>query len=238
MSSADPESGRPAAALSRAWRAAEPDDATVDRAYLRFLQRRPARARPQAWQIAGWVTVGMLLGMGSLYAATAKPWRGLGGDAAAPANEDVSVPRKTPNATPRPEPAPVAAPAFPSSSAGAFGEPRDGTAPRPEPSVATRESWRRAAQSLRERDFATAGEALRRLSEQGTKAERESAQLVRAQLLLSQGQRAEAFELASALATSAETTSIRRKASELANEARKSSASMRSFDPPAGTNLP
>src|SRR4051812_29913251 len=75
MSSVDPESVRPLAALSRAWRAAEPDDAAVGRAYLRFLQRRPARARQQAWQIAGGVAVGMLLGMGSLYAATAKPWQ-------------------------------------------------------------------------------------------------------------------------------------------------------------------
>jgi hypothetical protein len=238
MSSVDPESARPLATLSRAWRAAEPDDATVDRAYVRFLRRRPSQARPQAWQIARWVGVGMLLGMGSLYAATAKPWRKLGGDSQQPASSNASVPGKTDHVTSRHTPALVLVPAAPSSSASPAGEPRDNAAPRPDPAVAARESWQRAAQGLRERDFATAGEALRRLSEQGTKAERESAQLVRAQLLLSQGQTAEAFELATALATSAETASIRRKALALASEAGKSSASKRSFEPPTGTNLP
>lgn len=239
MSSVNPESERPVATLSRAWRTAEPDDATVDRAYLRFLRhRRPLRARQPGWHIAGWVAVGMLLGMSSLYAATAKPWRKLGGSAQAPARTHADAPEKSARVTPRLAAVPVAAPVVPSSSPGATGEPRDNGTPHPDPAAATRESWQRAAQSMRERDFATAGEALRRLSEQGTEAERESARLVRAQLLLSQGQRAEAFELASALAMSAKTASIRHKASELANEARKSSPSQRSFEPPTGTNSP
>lgn len=236
MSSVDPESLPPTATLSRAWREAEPDDAAVGRAYLRFLQRRPARKRRPAWQVAGWVVVGMLLGMGSLYAATAKPWRQLVGDAQAPTSKTAHGPDQTTHGNPAP--APVAVSAVPSASGVPSAEPRDAATPRPDSAVAARESWQRAARSLREQDFVTAGEALRRLSEQGTKPERESAELVRAQLLLSQGQRAEALELATALATSAETASIRRKAAELANEARKSSASKRSFEPGAGTNLP
>jgi len=178
----------------------------------------------------------MLLGMGSLYAATAKPWQRWSAKAELATTANARVPAKTARMTPTLAP-PTAAAAIPSASAGGGSEPHTAT-PRPEPAVTARESWQRAAQSLREQDFATAGEALRRLSEQGTKAERESAQLVRAQLLLSQGQAAEAFQLATTLAAAAETASIRRKAGELANEARKSSASKRSFEAPPGTNSP
>jgi hypothetical protein len=180
----------------------------------------------------------MLLGMSSLYAATAKPWRTLTDDAETAPHVNAAAPSGTTREAAAHGAVPVAALARPSASAGPISEPQDTGTPRQDPAGAARESWQKAAQSLRERDFATAGEALRRLSEQGTKSERESAQLVRAQLLLSQGQHAEALALASTLATSAETASIRRKATELANEARKSSASKRSFEPAPGTNLP
>ena len=239
MSSTDSESVPVTAALSRAWRRGEPDDAMVDRAYQRFLQKRPRRAGAAILRHLSWVALGTLLGMGSLYAATTKPWRLLN------VPKDVTSLHETSARAPQPQQVDGSAPrsvtpllAASSRPVPAAPSPSLPALPVPNKDEAVRESWQRAAQGLRERDFTAADDALRRLSEQGTIQDREAALLARAQLRLSQGQVAAALELSTRLAASAESESIRQKALEITREARQTNASERSFDPAPVTKPP
>ena len=239
MSSTDSESVPVTAALSRAWRRGEPDDAVVDRAYQRFLQRRPRRAGTPVLRHLSWVALGTLLSIGSLYAATTKPWRLLD------TPNDVTSLQKPSARVPQPQQVDRGAPrsvtplpAAPSSSVTAGPGSSVPALRIPSKEEAVRESWQRAAQGLRERDFTAADDALRRLSEQGTTLDREAALLARAQLRLSQGQVAAALELSTRLAASAESESIRQRAVEIARQARQRNASERSFDPAPVTKPP
>jgi hypothetical protein len=225
--------------LSRGWidafRGDSADTGQVRRAYLRFLQRsRPARRRASALQVAGWVLAGVLLGMSSVYAATG-PLR-LWWQPQPLAERHAALPPAV--TTPNPQPtlpqksavdamAPVASaqallPAVPSA---------------PSAAAAAREEWQRAARGLRERDFETANRALEELARRASGAERESAQLVQAQLLLSQGREADAVTLLRALSGSAHSPSVRQKASELLKRV-ESPPSQRSFAPAEGANAP
>lgn len=176
----------------------------------------------------------MLLGMGSLFAATAAPWRLLDfgwrttEQRVAPvqqARAPVRSAARAPTAVAQPAPSePAPAPAVVAE------------APAGEPSAA-RESWRRAAQGLKQRDFESTNDALLKLSQQGTEAEREAARMVRAQLLLNQGQTAEARQLLEGL-RGASSPSIRGKARALLDETQQSAPSHRSFELGASTNDP
>lgn len=243
MSSRPPEERRLSAAYVQAYRADVASELEVQREYLRFLQKRPTRSKAHAVQILGWVGAGMLLGMGSLFAATGAPWRLLGFS-----NErtrEVAAPAKPQRRGARPSiseatPAPAAeeAPRAPVEKVtpdrvlpGLPGS------PEAEAEVA-RESWRRAAQGLKERDFETTNDALLKLSEQGSEAEREAARMVRAQLFLKQERIAEGRELLKQLAASASSPSIRAKAQGLLQETDKSATSHRSFELGGSTNPP
>ncbi len=81
--------------------------------------------------------------------------------------------------------------------------------------VPSAEQWRRAAQGLRDGDYRSADAALKALSRSGTEADRESALLVQAQVLLAQGRDAEAKSLLKSLQRSARAPSVRRKSEEL-----------------------
>src|SRR6187549_1261341 len=71
MSSRLPEDDALPRAWVEAWRGSELEPAQMRRAYHRFLrERRPARGRATVLQIARWVLVGAVLGVGSVYAAT------------------------------------------------------------------------------------------------------------------------------------------------------------------------
>jgi hypothetical protein len=76
------------------------------------------------------------------------------------------------------------------------------------------EQWKRAAQGLRDGDYQRADAALKELRRRGTEADRESALLVQAQVLLAQGREAEARSLLKSL-ESARAPSVRRKSVEL-----------------------
>jgi hypothetical protein len=233
-------------AVGQAWRRGEPSDAVVGRAYERFLQKREQRRRGALLlRPAAWLALGTLLGVGSLYAATAGPWPFLGRAATPPADmaslatsgrAAVAVrPSARASATPAASTEPRApAQAAPTSSASAS----PGTLPRAPQGKTARDDWQRAARGLREQDFASADDAFRRLAARGDAPEREAALLARAQLLLSQGRYATAHELAERLAASAESSSIRRSAAELAQRASQFTQSQRSFDPAPSTNSP
>jgi hypothetical protein len=81
--------------------------------------------------------------------------------------------------------------------------------------VPSAEQWKRAAQGLRDGDFQRADAALKELRRSGTEADRESALLVQAQVLLAQGREKEAQTLLKSLEGSARAPSVRRKSAEL-----------------------
>lgn len=236
VSSPLPEDVRLPAAFVQAWRDDVASASEVRRAYARFLQRRPRRGRVPALQIAGWVLAGMLLGMGGVYAATGGPWKGLNAlkpaVSVAPPRERSprrDAPRVAVEASEEPGAAPTALPSSrPVAAAGAH----------PSPSAATNEHWQRAARGLRDRDFDSASAALLELEAHAGRAERETAQLVRAQLLLSQGRSSAGRSLLRALQSSALSPTVRQKATLLVERAEGSDAAQRSLTAPPATNLP
>jgi hypothetical protein len=238
MSSEDPEAVRLSSAIGHAWRRGEPSDALVERAYRRFLQKQQRHRGVSFLRPAAWIALGTLLSIGSLYAATAGPWRLTGKSGGEEASRNRAPPH--PPATPLGFDTARVPPALASSSGSAPAAPLapSPAAARPSSAPSPRESWQRAARGLRERDFAAADDALRRLSAQGSRPEREAALLARAQLLLSQGQVAAALELSTSLASSADSSSTRHRAAAIASQARESTPSKRSFEPAPATNLP
>jgi thioredoxin-like negative regulator of GroEL len=103
---------------------------------------------------------------------------------------------------------PPAAP--PASAATVRGQPV-----RSPTSVPSAEQWKRAAEGLRDGDYQRADAALKQLTRSGTEADRESALLVQAQVLLAQGREREAQILLKSLEGSARAPSVRRKSVEL-----------------------
>lgn len=232
MSSRLPDDERLSRDWVEAWRSDTPDPARARRAYLRFLQPRSTRRRAPALQVASWMLLGVAIGMGSLYAATgplSPLWRheptvaakAVSSAKVVATNPQPTLPLEIPPVV-LPQAVSVPMPALPAASTSA---------------AAAREQWRRAARGLRERDFETANRALEELATQTTGAERESAQLVQAQLLLSQGREADAVALLRALQASAQSSSVRQKSSELLARV-ETRPSQRSFAPPEGTNEP
>jgi hypothetical protein len=183
---------------------------------------------------------GMLLGMGGVYAATGRPFKGLWFSSTMLAERPDLPPgralrRNAASAAPEASGEPAAPPSAPPGSA----VERAAAAPsRGLPAPAPSENWQRAARGLRERDFDTVGAALAELEARGGPAEREAAQLVRAQLLLSQGREDEARSLLGGLQNGARSPNVRQKASELFARINQSGVSQRSFDAPEATKLP
>jgi thioredoxin-like negative regulator of GroEL len=108
---------------------------------------------------------------------------------------------------------PLATPPAPAASV----REKSGRSPTPVPSA---EQWKRAAQGLRDGDYQSADAALKELTRKGTEADRESALLVQAQVLLAQGREAEAQRLLKSLEGSARAPSVRRKSAELLSRLR------------------
>ena len=226
-------------ALLEAWQDQSADSREVQRAYLRFLRRRrPARPRAPVLQIARWVVVGAVIGISTVYAASGSlRWFGRSDEVfvrrapppvAATPSSRAALPVVSPSAA---VPAPIVPqPPLPSAVSGA-------PAPAP-PTASSNEQWQRAARGLRERDFETANTALEELARRGSEAERESAQLVQAQLLLSQGRESDAANMLRSLRASARSATVRQKSAELLARMNESRPSQRSFAPAEGTNDP
>jgi len=239
MSSRHPDGPPLPLALLEAWQDQAADSRQVQRAYLRFLRRRrPVRARAPGLQIARWILVGALIGIGTVYAATG-PLRRFG------RSEEVVVRRASPPVAASPSPRTALPLASPRESASAPVVPQpplpsavNGAVAPAALAASTNAQWQRAARGLRERDFETANTALEELARQGSNTERESAQLVQAQLLLSQGREDEAANLLRSLRTSARSATVRQKSAELLARVNESRPSQRSFAPAEGTNDP
>jgi thioredoxin-like negative regulator of GroEL len=109
------------------------------------------------------------------------------------------------------------APDLPSVAPPAMVREKPVRSPAPGPSA---EQWKRAAQGLRDGDYRSADAALKELTRRGTEADRESALLVQAQVLLAQGREREAQSLLKSLEGSARAPSVRRKSAELLSRLR------------------
>jgi hypothetical protein len=239
MSLRHPDGEQLPRSLREAWQDQAANSREIQRAYLRFLRRRrPVRGRAPMLQIARWILVGAVIGIGTVYAATGS-LRLFG------RSEPVVVRRVLPPAVTTPSPR-VALP-LPSpreaTSATIVPQPSLPLAPSfagapATPAASTNEQWQRAARGLRERDFETANTALEELARRGSDAERESAQLVQAQLLLSQGRESDAASMLRSLRTSARSATVRQKSAELLARMNESRPSQRSFAPTEGTNDP
>ncbi len=213
------------------------EQSRIDSAYARFLRRRastPARFRGP--RIVRYAALAVLMAVGTVYAAT------LISPLASPGEELNSIETRPPAEAP-PTPPRAASPPQPSriieDEASPSEEPRpDPQTPPPAPTTAVREQpmrsptpvpsaeqWRRAAQGLRDGDYRSADAALKELTRTGTEADRESALLVQAQVLLAQGRDKEAKSLLKSLETSARAPSVRRKSVELLERLRNQPAS-------------
>lgn len=231
----------------------EPIDAIrMQNAYLRFLQTRAAA--PAWWRARGvtrWAAFAVVVGASSVYAATLiRPFD------SSPQVSDVGAPALAPTAMPRTHKlrarpqketgheadAGSQVETGPEAEAGReVDEGSPGTVHEPPArspaAVPSAEQWKRAARGLRDGDFQSANAALKELTRRGTEADRESAQLVQAQVLLAQGKEAEAGSLLKSLEASAHAPSVRRKSTELLARLRDRPAP-RSAKSRPGTELP
>jgi hypothetical protein len=209
----------PPRALVEALREEPIESARIESAYARFLRR--SAVAPTRWRgprVVRYAALAVVMAVGTVYAATLiQPLkRGLQPTEARPPAEAPSSPPRTrsapraamENEAPIPEAdMPSAAPPAPAASV-------RGQAARSPASVPSAEQWKRAAQGLRDGDYQRADAALKELRRRGTEADRESALLVQAQVLLAQGREAEAQSLLKSL-QSARAPSVRRKSVEL-----------------------
>lgn len=225
-------------ALVQVWRDGCEDKPSARRAYARFV-RRGARPRVNVLATVGFLLAGMLVSMGSLYAANGAPlrWLGLGGPVSLPESRPTLQPGSAKVSVPRPLAA--APPASPPEAASALpSEPKSFPAVAGAAAPSAPEQWQRVARALRGRDFTSADTALRELTARTIGDEREAAQLAHAQLLLSNGHEAAAISLLQALQLSAGSSSVQRKAAELLVRQQEKVAPKRSAEAPAGANQP
>jgi len=247
----------PPRALVEALREEPIDPARIQNAYLRFLQRRtPAPSWWRARGVARWGAVAVVVAASSVYAATViRPFDTSSQVSDAPALVLSAAPRAAkPRARPPRQTGPEAdthrdadagaqvelgadALAGREVDVGSTGAAREPSPSRGPAAVPSAEQWKRAARGLRDGDFQSANAALRELTRRGTEADRESAQLVQAQVLLAQGREAEASSLLKSLEASAHAPSVRRKSAELLARLRDRPAA-RSAKSRAGTELP
>jgi hypothetical protein len=236
----------------------EPIDAIrIQKAYSRFLQQRATSSWWRPRGVPRWAAFAVVVGVSSAYAATLiRPF------STSPQVNDVGSPAVVPTAVPRapklrtrtqrqtePEPGANreadAGSQVETGSETEAGRELNGSSTgmvREQPSrgpaaVPSAEQWKRAARGLRDGDFQSANAALRQLTRRGTEGDRESAQLVQAQVLLAQGREAEAGILLKSLEASAHAPSVRRKSTELLARLRDRPAP-RSTNSRQGTELP
>jgi len=208
------------------------EPARIDDAYARFLRRRavtPARFRGP--RVVRYGALAVLMAVGTVYAATLiRPIAEANRPAEARPPAQSPAPRPPRVFPPRaatvleedashqaePPPAPPTPPLLPTAPV------REQPSRSPAP-VPTTEQWKRAAQGLRDGDYRSADAALKELTRTGTEADRESAQLVQAQVLLAQGREREATSLLKSLERSARAPSVRRKSVELLERLRNQS---------------
>jgi hypothetical protein len=200
------------------------DPRAIERAYWRFTRASVPRRTP--FRVGRWLIVGFVAGVGAVSAATVArhvvarwttvtPRDGSNSNheaaardarRASPRNRSAAAPSAVPEV-----PSAAAADGAPSSSAARAVAPRAAdTVP-----VALDPKWRRVSDALRANDYRTAETALRELETRGAPAERESASLSLAQVLLARGRVAEARPRLERLRATARSSLVQQKATAL-----------------------
>lgn len=213
------------AAAVRVLRDDQPSDGELSAAYQRFL-RKPKRHSP-GLLVSRWVIAGLAMGLGVAFGAEAVVQR-LYPSAPTERSAPPTAPSAARNAAALRAPQPSRLDA-PESSAAPLASPSELKPPRAlgssSPKAATLGSderppadsavWAKAAQGLRNNDFAETQSALATLEHAGSATDREAARLIRAQLMLHQGDANGARALLQELANNAQSAQVRAKARSL-----------------------
>lgn len=214
------------AAALRVLREDQPSDGELAIAYQRFT-RLPQRGS-LALVVSRWVIAGLVMGLGVAFGSEAivehlRPT--LPAQQAAPLPAAPAIRTATPLRAPLPagENPPAAASAEPLAPLVELKAPRTASTVSPKTSavsVADRPPadsavWAKAAEGLRNDDIAETQAALATLEHAGSSADREAARLIRAQLMLHQGNASGARALLQDLANNAQSAAVRTKARSL-----------------------
>jgi len=195
----------------------QPSPHELAAAYQRF-ERRPQRRAP-ALVVSRWLIAGLAMGLGIAFGAEAVEQR------VHPPVTAVTPSARTPSGVANPArnrvpaPPPASAPIIEPPPAVVEEKrpltPRFPAVKQSEPLPADSAVWAKAAQGLRNNDVAQTESALATLEQAGTLADREAARLIRAQLLLHQGDTSGARALLQDLASNAQSSLVRAKARRL-----------------------
>ena len=208
----------------RVLREDQPSQQELTVAYRRYA-RKPQSRSPRLL-VSRWLVAGLVMGLGIAFGAEAVVQRVYAPQAATVPPPPLVVPRAAHNvvqldalprrerATPEPVPEPaVSASPTPHAPSSANSKPSSlGVVERP---TADSAIWAKAAQGLRNNDFAQTELALATLEHAGSTADREAARLIRAQLLMHQGDASGARALLRDLADAAQSAQVRAKARSL-----------------------
>ena len=216
----DPSSSVLSAAARRVLREDQPSRYQLDAAYLRFSGRQQRRSRHVL--VARWLVAGLAMGLGAAFAAEAAAPKVLPPlHTPEPPHSSLSEPRRRAAAA-------TASPAAASPSASAIPQiavPTSAPATRAVPAddpvqgAANGAAWARAAHGLRNHDVTETEAALALLEDGGSNSDREAARLIRAQLMLHQGDARGARAVLIDLASHAQSPVLRSKARSLLEQA-------------------
>jgi hypothetical protein len=240
-------------AALRVLREDQPSARELAAAYRRY-ERKPQRRSP-GLLVSRWLIAGLAMGLGVAFGAESVVERLRATQPARPSAQS-TPPRATPQATrsqlpvPSPEDTPGPAveapppassgpmmPHVPSSANG-----KSAATEIDQPTLANdasvllegdRSPWTKAARGLRDNDFTKTEQALATLETAGSIADREAARLIRAQLMLHQGNASGARALLGDLASNAQSAQLRAKARGLLREPQKSNSLLKVA--PSGT---
>jgi hypothetical protein len=222
------ESDSESPALSRAalhaLREDRPSARELRTAYARFTHT-PARRAPR-WLVSRWLVAGLVMGLGIAFGAEAVVQQLSPAQPAAPsapaalahtapkaALRRAAQPSSAGTTEPGVEPPPASSDLTP-GHAPSFGSAKAPTV-RADEAPADSAVWAKAAEGLRNNDFAETQSALAMLEHAGSSADREAARLIRAQLMLHQGDNDGARALLQDLANNAQAAQVRTKARSL-----------------------
>jgi hypothetical protein len=213
------------AAALRVLREDQPSVRELAAAYQRFA-RKPQR-RSAGLLVSRWLLAGLVMGLGVAFGAQAVVRR-LQPTSVAERPEPVAAPsaarkaavRSAPVPSPQDTPELPAQPLAPPSElkpprAASFASPKAVTVGVDERPPADSAVWAKAAEGLRNNDFAETQSALATLENASSATDREAARLIRAQLMLHQGDASGARTLLHDLASNAQSAQVRSKARSL-----------------------
>jgi len=203
----------------------QPSESELAAAYWRFA--RKTQHYPSGLIVSRWLLAGLVMGLGLAFGAEAAVKRfdqPLPAEQPAPLVVPHAAQKLAPLSVPQPRPAsspesPAQPPTPPSEPKGtraaSSAQPKLSPLETDERPPADSAVWTKAAQGLRDNDLAATQSALSTLEQAGSESDREAARLIRAQLMLHQGNTSGAQALLRDLAKNAQSSQVRAKARSL-----------------------